>query len=104
MGLLSPKYPDWHPAPEELKQLAQKCVSLCADNDTDLPNIATKFALRCPSKYLTATVIGCSSPEQVKVAVKCLAQAEIDSNASLANKCQIILNSYRNYSWPSPPE
>jgi aryl-alcohol dehydrogenase-like predicted oxidoreductase len=104
MGLLSPKYPDWHPAPKELKQLAEKCVSLCADNGTNLPNVATKFALCCPSKHLTATVIGCSSPDQVKGAIKSLSQAETDPNTSLANECQIILNSYRNYSWPSPPE
>lgn len=48
MGLLTPRVPAWHPAPEELREATREAVRLCEDADWEggLPNVALGYAMR----------------------------------------------------------
>ena len=49
MGLLTKRgAPDWHPAPEQLKNVCKKAVDFCSSKGEDIEKLAIQFAVSNP--------------------------------------------------------
>lgn len=62
--------PDWHPAPQAVKQAGAKIVALCKQHGVDPAILALRFCLDHP--YVSSTLVGMSSPEEVNTNLKAL--------------------------------
>jgi L-galactose dehydrogenase len=56
--------PDWHPAPQEVKDAGRKVVELCRQANVDPADVALRFCLDHP--YVATTLVGMSKGEHVK--------------------------------------
>lgn len=64
MGLLTERgVPDWHPAPDALKRLAQKAVDFCKMKAVSIEQLAVGFSVANPR--ISTTLFSTTSPENV---------------------------------------
>lgn len=64
MGLLTERgVPDWHPAPEALKRLAQKAVAYCKEHGVAIEQLAVAFSVANPQ--ITSTLFSTTNPDNV---------------------------------------
>lgn len=56
--------PEWHPAPEAVKNAARQVVELCRSRGASAPRLALQFAVRHP--YVASTFVGISSVEEAR--------------------------------------
>ncbi|VDC06228.1 unnamed protein product [Peniophora sp. CBMAI 1063] len=72
MGLLTPRVPTWHPAPESLKKAAQEAVIRCADWNGGLPAVAIAWASKVAEQgpVPMPSVVGLSKLQEVHQAVR----------------------------------
>src|SRR3984885_14019283 len=65
MGLLTEHGPpDWHPAPQQVRDAAGKAAEFCREQGADISEVALRFCLDHP--YVASTLIGISTPRQVE--------------------------------------
>jgi aryl-alcohol dehydrogenase-like predicted oxidoreductase len=97
MGLLSNRdTPDWHPAPDEIKQTCAEAAAFCRDKGENIVKLAVQFSVANPN--LTTTLVGTASPENIQKNVRWV-QESMDEEllAAVLN----ILEPIRNRTWPS---
>jgi L-galactose dehydrogenase len=97
MGLFRPEGPPaWHPAPAKFREVCAAVVALCRKRRSPLARLALQFALARPD--IATTLIGMSSPKEVRENVRCLTE-RVDQD--LLADVEKTLEPIRNQSWPS---
>jgi L-galactose dehydrogenase len=97
MGLLTEHGPpDWHPAPQQVRDAGKKAAEFCRLHGADLPEVALRFCLDHP--YVSSTLIGMATRSQVETGLKLL-QGSTDK--ALLAQVEAILAPVFNYVWPS---
>ena len=97
MGLLTEQGPpDWHPAPQQVRDAARKAAEFCREQGADISEVALRFCLDHP--YVASTLIGISTPHQVETSLKLL---QTKTDKELLGKVKSILAPVFNYVWPS---
>lgn len=95
MGLLSLRgTPDWHPAPDNVKQLCRKAAEHCQSKGADIITLAMQFSVAQPR--IATTLFGTANPENVIRNVASLTQP-IDQ--LLLAEVQEILKPIHNVTW-----
>lgn len=56
--------PPWHPAPEQVKQIARKVIDVCRARGASAPDVALQFALQHP--LVASTFVGISTVGEVR--------------------------------------
>jgi len=65
MGLLSERgAPDWHPAPQSIKDGCRRAVEYCASIGADITKLALQFAVHHPA--IATTLVGTANPENIR--------------------------------------
>lgn len=97
MGLLTESGPpDWHPAPENLKDRCAAAARYCRSQGVDIAKLALQFSL-AQTDFAT-TLVGIANPEQIKTNVQWMHEP-IDQE--LLSAVQAILAPIHNQTWPS---
>ncbi|MFW6039039.1 MAG: aldo/keto reductase [bacterium] len=97
MGLLTPQGPpDWHPAPQQLKQKCGEAAAHCAAKGKNLSKLAVQYALAEPR--IATTLVSADHPQKVETNLACMDEP-IDEQL-LAEVLQ-ILEPVHNVTWPS---
>jgi L-galactose dehydrogenase len=97
MGLLTEHGPpDWHPAPQEVRNAGKKAAEFCRAHGADLPKLALRFCLDHP--FVSTTLIGMSSTREVETSLELLRST---TDKELLAQVEAILAPVFNYVWPS---
>lgn len=97
MGLLTEAGPpDWHPAPENLKDRCAAAGRYCRSQGVDIAKLALQFSL-AQTDFAT-TLVGIANPEQIQTNVQWMHEP-IDQE--LLSAVQAILAPVHNQTWPS---
>jgi L-galactose dehydrogenase len=97
MGLLSGGcIPEWHPAPQPVKEAAARLVDLCRKNHVSPAMVALNYCLSHPS--VATTLVGFRSAAEVDEAVSA---AESQTPPALLNQILEIARPVRKMSWTS---
>ena len=65
MGLLSMRgTPDWHPAPDALKEACSKAASYCNKHDYPIDKLAIQYATSC-NEHIATTLFSSANPKNV---------------------------------------
>jgi L-galactose dehydrogenase len=97
MGLLTEQGPpDWHPAPQQVRDAGRKAAEFCREKGADISEVALRFCLDHPS--VSSTLIGMATPHQVETSLKLL---QTKTDKELLGKVEAILAPVFNYVWPS---
>ena len=71
MGLLTEQGPpDWHPAPQAVRDAGRKAAEFCREHGADISELALRFCLDHP--YVSSTLIGMANTRQVETSLKLL--------------------------------
>ena len=97
MGLLTEQGPpEWHPAPQQVRDAGRKAAQFCREHGVNLSEVALRFCLDHP--YVSSTLIGISTPYQVETSLKLLQKA---TDKALLAQIEAVLAPVFNYVWPS---
>lgn len=61
--------PDWHPAPQEVKEAAARAAKHCRDAGVDIAKLAIMDTVR--AEDIPTNLVGCASRDQVRVCECC---------------------------------
>lgn len=97
MGMLTHTGPPpWHPAPQEVKDVARRVVAVCEARDVDPALLGLSFALQ--NQHIASTLVGISNPAQVAENLKAVGTRP---DPELLKTIEEIIRPVRNASWPS---
>ena len=97
MGLLTQDGPpDWHPAPQELKDAARQAAELCRKRGAELSFIGLQFAMS--NEMISTTLSGIENREQLEKNLRTLAAPR---DEELLKQIREIFEPVRNATWPS---
>ncbi len=97
MGLLTDRgAPEWHPAPQEIKQVAAQVVALCKERGLNPSVVALKFCLDYP--HAASTLTGMHTHTEVEMNLKAL---ELDLDTELIHEIEQIVAPVKDTVWPS---
>jgi L-galactose dehydrogenase len=97
MGLLTEDGPpDWHPAPQQVRDAGKKAAEFCRHHGADLPAVALRFCLDHP--YVSSTLIGMATMNQVEASLRLL---QSSTDEAFLGQVNAILAPVFNYVWPS---
>nr|WP_307720153.1 aldo/keto reductase [Paenibacillus alginolyticus] len=97
MGLLSKKgVPFWHPADEEIKELASKAIRFCEERGENLEKLALQFSVQ--NEQIPVTLVGSTNPKNIR---RNIAWIEEPINDDLLKQVQEILKPIHNRCWSS---
>jgi L-galactose dehydrogenase len=97
MGLLAGSdIPVWHPAPPNVREAAAGIIELCRKDHVDPVIVSLAFSIRHP--YISSTLVGMSTREQVNTNLKALT---FEISPALAAKIQAVAARVMNVVWPS---
>src|SRR5271163_767914 len=97
MGLLTEHGPpDWHPAPQEVRDAGRKAAEFCRAHGVDLSEVALRFCLDHP--YVASTLIGIASTREVETSLNLLRDA---TDSEFVARIEAVLAPVFNYDWPS---
>jgi len=103
MGLLTREGPpDWHPAPNVIKQACRMASATADEIGVDIADVAIEYAIRNPK--ITTTLIGFKSEDEVDKAIRvALIYAQRQAATQLADVQHIRkpLKNVEGMSWPS---
>lgn len=110
MGLLTPSPPPWHPAPAELRAIAQEAIVQTVKEgwEAGLPNLALGYAYRRARELDLPTVVGLSKLTEVHETMRVWRALKLDAHAHGGSrkvheeKALQRFDKLRNYSWASP--
>ena len=95
MGLLSNRgAPDWHPAPEVIKETCAQAAAFCREQGVDIAQLAIQFSVSNPD--LPTTLVGTANPKNIEKNVRWI-EDPIDE-ALLAEVLE-ILEPIHNKTW-----
>lgn len=96
MGLLTHRpLPDWHPAPEALRQACREAAALCAQRGARLEKLAVQFSLA--DERIPTTLVGSARPESIADNLRWAAEP---MDEGLLREVQAILAPVHNLTWP----
>jgi L-galactose dehydrogenase len=97
MGLLTEQGPpDWHPAPQQVRDAGKKAAEFCRAHGADISKLALRFCLDHP--FVSSTLIGMSSTREVETSLGLL---QSSTDKELLAQVEAILAPVFNYVWPS---
>ena len=97
MGLLTERgAPDWHPAPEPIKEACAKAVQHCQSKGADISKLAMQFA--CANERIPTTLFSSANPERIKSNARILDEP---MDLELLAEVQEILAPVKNQTWAS---
>jgi L-galactose dehydrogenase len=97
MGLLTEHGPpDWHPAPQQVRDAGRKAAEFCRAHGADISKLALRFCLDHP--FVSSTLIGIASTHQVEASLDLL---QSSTDQELLAQVEAILAPVFNYVWPS---
>ncbi len=97
MGILTPGGPPaWHPAPEAVREAGAAAVRLCLAHGLSPMQVALRLCL--DERYAASTLIGMSSPEEVK---ENLAALILQLDPDFLRQLRAIVAPVMNSVWPS---
>lgn len=110
MGLLTPSPPPWHPAPENVRDLARKAAALCIEDGWDggLPNVALGYSYRKSAELNVPMVVGLSQLREIHETVKVWRELKAQDEGygrkrqALEKLIQTSFGDAIGYSWASP--
>ncbi|KAI0662939.1 Aldo/keto reductase [Cubamyces menziesii] len=108
MGLLTPRYPPWHPATPEMREAARRAGELCAEEQWEggLPNIAVGFGYRKGKELGLPVVVGFSNMREVHESVRVWREIKEGKNGvkrrELEGNVVSIFGEWAGWSWSSP--
>ncbi len=88
--------PDWHPAPQAVKDAGRRVAELCRAGGADVSAVALRFCLDHP--YVATTLVGMSKQPHVETNVRVL-QAKVDP--ALMRQIRQAVAPVFNAVWPS---
>ena len=97
MGIITERgAPDWHPAPQSVRDAGQRIVALCRARGLDASEVALRFCLDNPA--VASTLVGMSSRKHVEGNLKCLTLA---NDPALLEEIRAAVAPVANLTWPS---
>jgi L-galactose dehydrogenase len=97
MGILTEQGPpDWHPAPQTVRDAGRKAVEFCGSHGADISEVALRFSLGHP--YISSTLVGMANTRQVEASLKLL---RTSTDPELLHQVEAMLAPVFNYVWPS---
>jgi L-galactose dehydrogenase len=97
MGIITERgAPDWHPAPQSIRDAGQRIVALCRQHGVDASQVALRFCLDHPA--VASTLVGMSSCEHVERNLKSL---DLHINPSLLQQIRATVAPVAHLTWPS---
>jgi L-galactose dehydrogenase len=97
MGLLTEHGPpDWHPAPQQVRDAGRKAAEFCRAHGADISKLALRFCLNHP--FVSSTLIGIASTRQLEASLELLNSS---TDQELLTQVEAILAPVFNYVWPS---
>jgi L-galactose dehydrogenase len=97
MGILTERgAPEWHPAPQAVRDAGQKIVALCKARGVDASEVALKFCLDYAGA--ASTLVGLSSREHVERSLKAL---EMAVDAEFLREIAEVVAPVKDLVWPS---
>jgi len=65
MGLLTMRgAPEWHPAPDEIRNACQRAANICRNGGTSLEKLAIQYSVS--NKSIPTTLVSTARPENIK--------------------------------------
>lgn len=100
MGLLTDAGPpDWHPAPQEIRETCSKAAAYCRDKGANLAKLSLQYALQ--NDEIHTTLVGAARVENIERNVEWMNEP-IDEE--LLQEVLAILKPIHNQTWPSGRE
>ena len=97
MGLLTGRgLPDWHPAPEPIREACRRAAEHCRSRGAELPHLALQYAVSDPG--IATTLVGMRSEQEVRQNVGWLGRP---LDPTLLGEVLAILAPIHNQTWPS---
>ncbi|UCC53851.1 MAG: aldo/keto reductase [Anaerolineaceae bacterium] len=97
MGLLTNRgTPDWHPAPDDIKNACAEAARFCDAKGVDIAQLAVQFSVAHPA--FATTIVGTANPDNI---VKNVSWAQTPIDQDLLADVQAILAPVQNKTWPS---
>jgi L-galactose dehydrogenase len=97
MGIITERgAPDWHLAPQQVRDAGQRVVALCRTHGVDASEVALRFCLDHPA--VATTLVGMSSRAHVERNLKCL---ELRIDPALLEEIRATVAPVANLTWPS---
>lgn len=97
MGLLTQRgTPDWHPAPQALKERCRQAVRHCEQRGTNIIKLAMQFAVAEPR--IATTLVGSGNPKNIQANLRWIDEP---MDEPLLAEVLRILAPMQNTTWPS---
>ena len=97
MGIITERgAPEWHPAPQAVRDAGQRVVAVCKARGVDASEVALRFCLDQPD--VASTLVGLSSRGHVERNLKCL---EMRNDPELLAEIAKAVASVKYLTWPS---
>ena len=97
MGILTERgAPDWHPAPQEVRDAGSQAAAFCRQQGVDLSQLALRYCFDHP--LVASTLVGMSTRSHVRKNIQALRH---QMNSELVKQVSSILAPVFNYVWPS---
>lgn len=87
--------PEWHPGPQEIRDVAAKVVELCRRAGADVADVAIRFCLGHP--YVGTTLVGMSKLRHVEANLRILAGK---TDPELLDRIHQIIRPVKDATWP----
>ena len=88
--------PDWHSAPDEIKQTGVKLAELCRERGTNISDVALRFCF--DYRPAASTLVGMSKQRHVE---SNLAALETENNPALLEEIGALVAPVKNQIWPT---
>jgi L-galactose dehydrogenase len=97
MGLLSSRgTPEWHPAPEEVKEVCARAAAHCRAKGASIEKLAVQYSLTNPD--IATTVVGSANPKNME---RNIGWADEAIDQALLREVLAILKPVHNVTWIS---
>jgi L-galactose dehydrogenase len=97
MGIITERgAPEWHPAPQAVRDAGQKIVAVCKARGLDASEVALKFCLDYAGA--ASTLVGLSSREHVERNLKAM---ELKLEPELLAEIAAVVKPVKDLTWPS---
>ena len=97
MGIITERgAPDWHPAPQSVRDAGQRIVAVCKARGLDASEVALRFCLEQPD--VASTLVGLSSRAHVERNLKAM---EMKVDAELLAEIAEAVAPVKDVTWPS---
>ena len=97
MGIITERgAPEWHPAPQAVRDAGQRVVAVCKARGVDASEVALRFCLDQPD--VASTLVGLSSRGHVERNLKCL---EMRNDPELLAEIREAVAPVKDLTWPS---